>query len=204
MGRFDRLRNLQRQHESAGAEMALERARFDAIRQDGPTVAITAFNLFQTPAELAWRMAGLLPPGGRILEPSAGLGRLLDATQRRARPAAIVAVEISAPCAGELYRRYPDVRLIQDDFLACDLDRLGGAFDAVVMNPPFHRGSDIEHIRHAARFLTPGGLLVALCYDGARQNRELRPWADCWEPLPAGIFRAEGTQAAAVLLTKRA
>ena len=200
--RFDRLLALRRQHESDGAEMALERGRFDALRETGPTVAVSAFNLFQTPPALAWRMAGMIPRGSRLLEPSAGLGRLIDAAQRRADPASIVAVEVAQACAGQIYANFPAVRLIQADFLACNLDRLAGPFDAVLMNPPFHRGADVQHIRHAAEMIRPGGLLVALCYNGVRQNAELNAWADTWEVLPPANFASEGTLAQAVLLTK--
>ena len=195
-----RLRGLKAEANEAAAEMAIERGRFDAIREGGPTVAVSAFNLFQTPEPIAWLMADMIPKDGRVLEPSAGLGRLVDAIQRRARPAELVAVEVAPQCAEQLYRR-DDCRLIQGDFLACDAERLGGLFDAVVMNPPFKQGRDIKHIEHARTMLKPGGVLVSLCFDGVRQNQRLRPRVDSWEVLPAGSFKAEGTSANVALLT---
>lgn len=199
---IERLRAIQQEHASAAAEMAIERGRFDALREDGPAVAVSAFNLFQTPPQVAWQLAGMLPGGGRILEPSAGLGRIVDAVARRCDPAELVAVEVAPQCAEHLYKR-GDCRLIVADFLECDADRLGGLFDAVVMNPPFKQGRDVKHIQHAHELLKPGGLLVALCFDGVKQNRELRPWADTWEPLEAEAFKTEGTRASVTCITKR-
>ena len=41
-----------------------------------------------------------------------------------------------------------------------------GRFDRVVMNPPFCRGRDLDHVRHALRFVAPGGRLVAIMSAG--------------------------------------
>jgi hypothetical protein len=82
-----RLQNLQDEHEGTAALMDILRPRFDALRtrhQDGTAPrAITALNLFQTPEALAARMADLaeLSDGQRLLEPSAGLGRILRACE---------------------------------------------------------------------------------------------------------------------------
>jgi hypothetical protein len=80
------------------------------------------------------------------------------------------------------------------------------------MNPPFERGADIEHILHAMKFLAPagwdpglmgdkGGLLVAICANGPRQQAELKPLATTWEELPEGTFAAQGTNVRTVMLT---
>jgi 16S rRNA G1207 methylase RsmC len=90
--------------------------------------------------------------------------------------------------------------LLQRDFLEV---APAGTFDAVIMNPPFKMGRDIKHIMHALKFLTPGGLLISLCYDGSRQNKQLRPLCDRWNVLPSGTFKSEGTGASVVLLTIR-
>ena len=199
---LQRLHNLKDETEATAAEMAIERGRFDQIRDDGPTVAVSAFNLFQTPEPIAWQLAGMIPAGGRVLEPSAGLGRLVSAIDRRARPDELVAVEIAPQCAEQLYR-LDCCELWQRDFLELTPDDLG-LFDAILMNPPFKMGRDIKHIRHAYKFLKPGGLLVALCFNGVRQNKELRPWAGSWSVLPEESFKAEGTRASVALMTRGA
>lgn len=72
------------------------------------------------------------------------------------------------------------------------------------MNPPFQDGVDIEHIRHAVKFLKPGGRLVALCANGPRQRAALKTLAEdsggSWEDLPTGVFKAEGTGVNVALL----
>lgn len=202
---LDRLAALRTETQAAAVEMVTERARFDAIRENGPTKAVSAFNLFQTPPAIAAAMVARLGPvdGLRILEPSAGLGRIVHAVQSAGQPAEIVAVEQAPQCCEHLYT-LGGFRLIQGDFLECSAERLGGLFDAAIMNPPFKQGRDVKHIRHAFELLKPGGSLVSLCFDGVKQNRDLYPWADSWEVLPADSFRSEGTRAGVAMLTKSA
>jgi len=38
------------------------------------------------------------------------------------------------------------------------------------MNPPFHNGADIAHIKHALHFLERDSVLVAICANGPRQQ----------------------------------
>lgn len=206
---FHRLHALRMENDAAGFAMADARPRFAALaaRHENGTapVAVSAFQLFQTPAAIAARLVALLDlaQGARVLEPSAGLGRILDALAPH-QPLEVVAVELAPACAGQLYRQArAGVTLRQRDFLAMAPADLG-AFDAIAMNPPFHLRADIRHILHARQFLKPGGMLAAICMAGPRREAELRPLACHWEPLPAGTFRAEGTDIGAVLLAMRA
>jgi hypothetical protein len=202
-----RLLHLREQTEAAGETMANERGRFAALAD--PSAAprvVSAFNLFQTPPDLAHRLAGYLLPGldgnARILEPSAGLGRLYRAVRQADHPGPIVLVEQAAECCRELYDLTTDdnqTTLRQDDFLAHTVDGLG-LFDGAIMNPPFKQWRDIKHIKHALTFIRPGGRLVALCANGPRQRTHLRPLADHWEELPAGAFKSEGTGVNVALL----
>lgn len=199
----NRLHGLQLENDGHRAIMDSMRPRFDrmAARHENGTAprAVSAYQLFQTPAPLARRLVeavGIMP-GMRVLEPSAGLGRLLDAIPR----CEVVAVELAAACASELFRQNREgVTLTQRDFLACHLGELG-TFDRVVMNPPFHMRADIRHIRHALTFLKPGGRLAALCLDTRHRSEALRPSAATWEPVPAGTFGKEGTSVPTILAT---
>lgn len=189
-------------NDATGYEMEEQRPRFEALanrHENGPAPrAVSAYELFQTPPELAARLVALLGKPSRTLEPSAGLGRLLDHLACEC-----VAVEVAPQCAGELFRQNrTGVTIKQRDFLSCSPDELG-LFDAVAMNPPFHLRSDIAHIRHALTFLAPGGTLAALCLDTHHRETALHPLCSTWEKIPANAFRSEGTSVATVLLTIR-
>ena len=201
-----RLQSLRMENDAAKFAQEEMRPRFDALatRHENGTAprAITVYQLFQTPADLAGRMVASLGDieGKRCLEPSAGLGRLLDPLQA-GNPAEIVAVETSPNCAGELFRQNREgVKLLQRDFLTVTPEEVG-LFDAVAMNPPFHMRSDIRHILHALRFVRPGGILSALCMDTHHRETILRPLSSSWEKIEAGTFREAGTGIACILLT---
>jgi hypothetical protein len=217
-----RLKALRAENNEKGLEMMQEKGRFAALasrHEDGTAPrAVSSFNLFQTPEHIAERMASMIPSDAkRILEPSAGLGRLYKALRTHSPDSMISLVEQSADCCAELYRMTESDELAvlkQGDFLAMGHPYEGNAglivkslpevfYDAVIMNPPFKQGRDIKHINHALGFLRTGGLLIALCYNGKRQNAKLKPIADSWEVLPEGSFKTEGTQADVVLLTMR-
>jgi SAM-dependent methyltransferase len=199
----NRLLNLKARTEAHALEMEESRARFARLEHDGPARAIVVDQLFQTPPDIARRMVDQLPDlsdAARILEPSAGLGRLYRAIRDRYSRQRLTLVEIAPKCCAELYEMSAgdEIELLQRDFLTVELPE----FDAVVMNPPFRRGLDIRHIMRAYHLLKPGGVMVALCFDGVKQNKALRDWSDTWEPIPAGAFKESGTMAGCVMLTK--
>lgn len=137
-----RLRHLREVTEAKAEEMDALRPRFERLADpaSAPRV-VSSYNLFQTPPELAARIAGMFPAFGRTLEPSAGLGRLYRAVRNRDAAAPVVLVEQNADCARELYAATdsdPAATLIVGDFLSMDAARLGGLFDSIIMNPPFH------------------------------------------------------------------
>jgi predicted RNA methylase len=200
-----RLRHLLEVTEAVGEQMDNERARFEGLDQDDAKPrAVSSFNLFQTPEPLADQVARMLPLTGRILEPSAGLGRLYRAI-RKISDCPLTLVEISLDCCRELYREIeadPYATLVQDDFLQCDVARIG-TFDGILMNPPFKQGRDIKHIEHALTFLNPGGTLVSLCANGPRQQKRFRDIADEYHELPAGSFKESYTNVSAAIVVFR-
>ncbi|EFH3449468.1 DUF1380 domain-containing protein [Escherichia coli] len=50
------------------------------------------------------------------------------------------------------------------------------------------RMEDIRHILRAFSLLRPGGVLVAVCLNGPRQQEKLLPFSDVREELPRGTF----------------
>lgn len=60
-------------------------------------------------------------------------------------------------------------------------------YDRILMNPPFERKQDEKHIRHAMKFLNPGGVLVGICSSTTATRLTDIPSIDI-EHLPAGSF----------------
>lgn len=165
---------------------------------------------FPTPPELAADMVDRLGISGRepwtLLEPSAGCGAILDEVEKLANePAAAVVYEVNSTLCEILQAKGYDAR--PRNFM----EQEPGAveFDAVLMNPPFEKFQDVEHVRHAFRFLKPGGRLVAITapgwtYQDKRKARGFRKWFEELggevEDLPAGTFKASGTSVNACLL----
>lgn len=190
-----RLLHLREVAEAKSDEMQAERGRFERLaRKESKPRVVSSFNLFQTPEELAQMAVEIAQPRGRILEPSAGLGRLYLAI-RGVTVDPITLVEVSADCCGVLFDEIEGDEaavLVQRDFLACTVSDLG-MFDSIVMNPPFKMGTDIKHIDHALSLLAPGGRLVTFCYDGTKQRKRFE--GHDYRQLPAGSFKSEGTRA---------
>ena len=75
-------------------------------------------------------------------------------------------------------------------------------FDIVLMNPPFYGRHYVKHVRHALKFLKPGGTLVSILpatawYDHGELKGE-------WQDLPVGSFAEAGTNVPTGLLKLRA
>jgi predicted RNA methylase len=154
----------------------------------------------------------------RVLEPSAGNGALADIV--RAGGADVQCIEVDTGRAAVLRKKGHAV--MERDFLAVQPHEIrGGLFDLVVMNPPFDRGRDCDHVRHALQFLKPGGCLVAIMAAGTEYAEDSRRQAfrahlakvckdpgrwhsDGWfRDLPEGSFSHAGTMVNTVTLCVR-
>lgn len=175
------------------------------------------FGLFETPEAIARRLladAGVYTPESysgrgypklRVLEPSAGRGRI--ALPALAAGHDVVCVEFHGQLAMGL-RQAGLTQVVCDDFLL--VPPILQSFDAVVMNPPFDRGRDVDHVLHALKFLKPGGKLAAIMAAGVeyREDRQTVAFRTMVErmggkfrDLPAGSFAESGTNVNTVILT---
>lgn len=180
------------------------------------------FDYFPTSASVAERIfnhGGIttIDPGTAVLEPSAGDGALVKAAiEAGALPADIVAVEIQRDKADTI-RSLGLGSVLEKDFLHVSPDDIG-QFDIVVMNPPFSKGRDCDHVLHAMEFVKPGGTLVAIMSAGVEYRTDKRTKAlhkkvsewktigwgnDPWRDLPAGSFSDVGTNINTVMLAIR-
>ncbi len=168
-------------------------------------------DFFETPDSVADRMAALAGISNscmQVLEPSAGEGAIIRAMRRAGFIETVVAVEIDEERARRL-ATMPRVAVAGADFMRY-VPVL--AFDRILMNPPFSRGREVAHITHAHQLLAAGGRLVSVASAGVtfredRPYRELRDLVAAHgyiEPLPAGSFKASGTDVGTVLVVMEA
>lgn len=73
--------------------------------------------------------------------------------------------------------------LNRDDLEGVEHRGTQSGYDRIIMNPPFSKGRDIEHVRHAYDLLRPGGRIVAIMGEGAFFNsnkaaENFRSWLD--------------------------
>ncbi|ESQ90104.1 hypothetical protein ABAC460_10075 [Asticcacaulis sp. AC460] len=152
-----------------------------------------------------------LSEGLDALEPSAGTGkiarRLLEAGCN------VTAIEYDRKNYDKLARLFEDFKpkhfaVANMDFLALDSELR--KYDRVVMNPPFAKQVDLDHVLRAIDFLKVGGRLVAVMAAGVmfRENRKTQAFREAiaahspeFEELPAGSFKASGTDVNTVILT---
>ena len=124
-----------------------------------------------TPPELAARIVAWsgVTRGARVLEPSCGNGAFLGPITEAG--ATVRGVEIDARLA-EGMAGY-GYNVVCGDFLALSPD-LFGSFDLVVCNPPYERGADLEHVRHALKFAPRVVALLKVSFlRGQKRGREL-------------------------------
>lgn len=155
---------------------------------------------YPTPAAVAARLVSSVhwPEGGAILEPSCGCGRILDALRAHNRTLRLTGIEVHGGRAAEARAKGHHVQ--QANFLQVAPQPI---FDGVVMNPPFSGRHYLKHIRHALRFLKPGGALVAILPSSAWYDHGELPRGS-WSDLPVASFAESGTNVPTGIFTTSA
>lgn len=162
------------------------------------------FGFFPTPPEVVARMIDATSfysedEPRTVLEPSAGTGNLAMACVEEG--AVVDCVEVQRDLVKQLAAQGKYRKVYRGDFLSMNPDP-HGLYDLVVMNPPFDRERDIDHVVHALKFLKPGGSLTAIMSAGTefRTTRKSEAFRNMvkkmhgsWRDLPAGSFSSEGT-----------
>ncbi|BDI33460.1 hypothetical protein CCAX7_55110 [Capsulimonas corticalis] len=127
-------------------------------------VGVNIPGYFPTPDGLVTRLLELaeIEAGMRTCEPQAGSGHIADRIRAEHPDVPLTVIEINLQLREILSAKgYP---IAGSDFLEWRSEEL---FDRFVCNPPFERGVDIDHVRHAYELLAPGGRLVSVMSDGA-------------------------------------
>lgn len=174
---------------------------------------------FPTPPSAAAELVRRAKAGrftlGTTLEPSAGSGNLVAAALEDGG-AVVYALEQNFTLAGLLQKRFADdlrVTIQQDDFTDGLPDNFPPLYDTVIMNPPFERGQDADHVALAWKYVKPGGVLACIVSAGLgfRQDRKaegFRRWRDTFAvetyELAPGTFEKTDVRALVVIATKPA
>ncbi len=162
--------SLKRPEEKADPITALERDLIGKYRD------LEWFNTPEPAAKEVVRLADI-KPHHKMLEPSAGFGHLADAAVSRGIPIEnIDVVEMGTKLVEALRMKGYNV-VHEGNFL----QYAKGKYDRIIMNPPFSKDKDIDHVLHAYSLLKPNGKLVAIVsgMTGDRQNSKnqtFREW----------------------------
>ena len=168
----------------------------DDVLTTGQVAKPNGLEFFPTPKLVADQVVRLaqLEPDLSVLEPSAGAGALAVAAAEVVGYRCVHCIEIQERFRPQLEGYGFIVQTA--DFLT--VNPTPYAYDRVVMNPPFSRQQDIDHVLHARKFLAPDGRLVAVMSASVmfRENRKTVEFrehiVDSWAN-PARSFRESGT-----------
>lgn len=134
---------------------------------------------FSTPRVIAEQMVRLagLEKGRMVLEPSAGAGAIADVVRELHPDAVLHCIERSLSLQEILRAKGHNV--VAGDFLEYAVN----GWDAIIQNPPFEKGQDMAHVRHAYGLLAEGGRLVSVVvkscfYNSAKKFQAFRDWLD--------------------------
>ena len=160
-------------------------AKQDKVRELERSVMRDAANnrgwldFFPTPVAVTEEMlaAADIRPGMAVLEPSAGMGHIADRIREKGVEPVVAELE---PQKRELLEA-KGYEVVGKDFMK-DVSE-GKSYDRIVMNPPFSKRQDTEHVRRAYDLLKPGGRLVAIVSEGSffgkdSKAAEFRDWLE--------------------------
>jgi hypothetical protein len=173
--------------------------KIDALKAEIELSDFPGYFPTQAPViEIMLQRARILP-GMTVLEPEAGSGHIADGVSA-AVPGVILEV-IEPVFKLRQLLELKGYKLVGSDLLELSRSELG-QYDRIVMNPPFERQQDLDHIRHAYSLLAPRGILVSVLspsfeFRSDRKSTDFRAWLEevnaTWENLPEGSFKASGT-----------
>lgn len=163
-------------------------------------------DFYYTPSEIVDEMISLMPllynEKLSFLEPSCGQGHIVDEINRLFKNSEVTCVEKN-PNHCEFMRK-KGYNPICADFLSLEPEE---KYDVILMNPPFKE--QMEHIKHAYKFLKEGGYLISVAMGNILQyesktGKEFKNWFKekdgyCYK-LQENSFKKAGTNVNTTLL----
>jgi type I restriction-modification system DNA methylase subunit len=159
-------------------------------------------NFFETPCEIVKQICELaqIEQNLKVLEPSAGKGAIINEIQHYTNN--ILWSEIDDDLASHITIG----QRIGKDFL--EVNPSDFQVDRVVMNPPFSKQQDIDHVTHALEFIEHG-ILVSIMSPSIkfRTNKKtttflkkINEFEHTIIDLPEGSFKSSGTMVNTIIL----
>ncbi|KZE65140.1 hypothetical protein AV545_04240 [Paenibacillus jamilae] len=164
---------------------------------------------FPTPRTIVQRMIELadIQDSETILEPSAGNGNILDGVNEYIQDNNL---NTDLQCIEWNYTLRQILELKQYKLVANDFIEFVPftKYDKVIMNPPFEKGKDVDHVLKAYDCLKDGGRLIAIMsphwtFASDSKSIHFRSWLNdkgYYEKLPEGSFKESGTGVNTVLV----
>lgn len=159
------------------------------------------YQSFYTPREVAEALVrrSKLDVGGLcILEPSVGTGQLAEVIREHMQDShTLLGIDIDPVALNTARAAGFDV--IESDFLTYS----DFGYDRIIANPPFTRGTDINHVMHMYESLLPGGRVVSVMSERVvwatdRKTEVFREFVESVDGeihgLPEGSFKESGTE----------
>ncbi len=161
------------------------------------TDAKKEFQFFETPEELAVKLCDMaeITPDCIVIEPSCGKGRIVREIEKR-NPKHLICIEKNEEL--KPHHSLFKFAVMYGDFLEVE----GYAADRIVMNPPFSKLQDIDHVMKAYELLNSDGIVVSVMSTSPfyRQDKQAVAFREFLETnnaevedLPEGTFKESGT-----------
>lgn len=169
------------------------------------------FQFFETPPKVADGLVTYaeVKPHHFCFEPSAGGGNIARALAKIVGKDNIDCLDIQPDLLDSLKKEgfciFPAQNFLNLNPSSPDIDQ----YARIVMNPPFTRQQDLEHVEHALGFLKPGGILVSIMSPSIqyRTNKKtlaflnmLSAYRHETKSLPEGTFKMSGTLVSTIIL----
>lgn len=133
-----------------------EKTKRELQKLEDNLIGLKIPGFFPTPKEIIKDMIDQaeIKENDSILEPSAGKGDIAEVIKEETGIKADC-IEINPTLQTILNKK--GFKTVESNFL-----EFNGKYDKIIMNPPFEKGQDIEHVTHAYNLLNEGGKLVSI------------------------------------------